>query len=181
MVFSLRSKRFRAEDRGFLSEAGQFPFGKPLTGVVRPRMFCITTGLVQMDCYIGIAGLVLLVTMHLVRFFSLSSGPSCSASWLVWTRRLGLLVLTLSLAQCSSWCLRPQMPVFLAGLDHRTVSRFTSAVLGQGFLLARCCATSVLGQTVLYTVWRLRSCSSSRSSISCDGTEAYSMQAIVFP
>ena len=34
--------------------------------------------------------------------------------------------------------------------------------------------------TVLYTVWRLRSCSSSRSSISCDGTEAYSMQAIIF-
>ena len=29
--------------------------------------------------------------------------------------------------------------------------------------------------------WRLRSCSSSRSSISCGGTEAYSMQAIVFP
>ena len=26
-----RSKRFCAEDRGFLSEAGQFPFGKPLT------------------------------------------------------------------------------------------------------------------------------------------------------
>ena len=25
-----RSKRFCAEDRGFLSEAGQFPFGKPL-------------------------------------------------------------------------------------------------------------------------------------------------------
>ena len=25
----MRSKRFRAEDRGFLSEAGQFPFGKP--------------------------------------------------------------------------------------------------------------------------------------------------------
>ena len=66
---SKRSKRFRAEDRGFLSEAGQFPFGKPLTGVVRPRMFCITTGLVQMDSYIGIARLVLLVTMHLVLCF----------------------------------------------------------------------------------------------------------------
>ena len=30
VVFPLRSKRFCAEDRGFLSEAGQFPFGKPL-------------------------------------------------------------------------------------------------------------------------------------------------------
>ena len=28
VVLSLRSKRFCAEDRGFLSEAGQFPFGK---------------------------------------------------------------------------------------------------------------------------------------------------------
>ena len=34
----VRSKRFRAEDRGFLSEAGQFPFGKPLCGVV--STFC---------------------------------------------------------------------------------------------------------------------------------------------
>ena len=32
-------------------------------------MFCITTGLVQMDSYIGIARLVLLVTMHLVLCF----------------------------------------------------------------------------------------------------------------
>ena len=70
VVFSsLRSKRFCAEDRGFLSEAGQFPFGKPLTGVVRPRMFCITTGLVQMDSCFGIAGLVLLVALHLVLCF----------------------------------------------------------------------------------------------------------------
>ena len=69
-IFFGRSKRFRAEDRGFLSEAGQFPFGKPLTGVVRPRMFCITTGLVQMDSYIYIARLVLLVTLHLVLCFS---------------------------------------------------------------------------------------------------------------
>ena len=52
--------------------------------------------------------------------------------------------------------------------------RATGAVLGQGFLHRRCCATSgVLVQTVLYTVWRFRSCSSSRSSISCCGTEAY--------
>ena len=128
-------------------------------------------------CKAGIAG----VYAPRAVFLSLSSGPRCSASWLVWTRRLALLVLTLSLALCSSWCLTPQMPVILAGLDHRTVWRFTGAVLGQGFLHARCCATSVLVQTVLYTVWRFRSCSSSRSSISCCGTEAYSMQIIVFP
>ena len=68
-LLRVRSKRFCAEDRGFLSEAGQFPFGKPLTGVARPKMFCITAGLVQMDSYIGIARLVLLVTMHLVLCF----------------------------------------------------------------------------------------------------------------
>ena len=57
------------------------------------------------------------------------------------------------------------MPVFMAGMDHRTVWRFTGAVLGQGFLHARCCATcGVMVQTVQYTVWRFRSCSSSRSS-----------------
>ena len=39
------------------------------------------------------------------------------------------------------------------------------AVLGQGCLHARCCATCVLVQTVFYTVWRFRSCSSSRSSM----------------
>ena len=44
-----------------------------------------------------------------------------------------MLVLTLSLARCFSWCLRPQMPVIMANLDHRTVWRFTGAVLGQGF------------------------------------------------
>ena len=33
----------------------------------------------------------------------------------------------------------------MAGLDHRTVWRFTGSVLGQGFLHARCCATCVLG------------------------------------
>ena len=69
VVLSLRSRRFCAEDRGSFSEVGQFPFGKPLTGVVRPRMFCITTGLVQLDSYFGIARLVLLVTMHLVLCF----------------------------------------------------------------------------------------------------------------
>ena len=44
------------------------------------------------------------------------------------------------------------MPVIMAGLDHRTVWRFTGAVLGLGFLHARCCTTCVLVQAVFYTV-----------------------------
>ena len=38
----------------------------------------------------------------------------------------------------------------MAGLDHRTVWRFTSAVLGQGFSPC-CCATCFLVQTVFYS------------------------------
>ena len=151
-------------------------------------MFCITAGLVQMDSYMGIARLVLLVTVHLVLCFL----PCLQARDPRHHGRYGpeglvCCFLTLSLALCSSCCLRPQMPVIMAGMDHRTVWRITGAVLGQGFLHARCCATSgVLVQTVLYTVWRFRSCSSSRSSISCCGTEAYShglavQQTIEFP
>ena len=57
------------------------------------------------------------------------------------------------------------MPVIMAGMDHRTVWRFPGAVLGQGFLHARCCVQSgVLVQTVQYTVWRFRSFCSSRLS-----------------
>ena len=44
-----------------------------------------------------------------------------------------MLVLTLSLARCSSWCLRPQMPVIMAGLDHRTSVEVHRCSLGQGF------------------------------------------------
>ena len=44
------------------------------------------------------------------------------------------------------------MPVIMAGLDHRTVWRCTGAVLGLGFLHARCCTTCVLVQAVFYTV-----------------------------
>ena len=150
VVISLRSKRFCAEDRSFLSEAGQFPFGKPLTGVARPRMFCITAGLVQMDSYIGVARLVLLVTMHLVLCFfpCLQARDARHHSW-YGPGDLVCWFLALSLALYSSCCLRPQMPVIMAGMDHRTVWRFTGAVLERGFLHARCCATSVLVQTVL--------------------------------
>ena len=69
VVFSLRSKRFCAEDRGFLSEAGQFPFGKPLTGVVRPRCSASRPVWSGWTGIFGIARLVLLVTMHLVLCF----------------------------------------------------------------------------------------------------------------
>ena len=136
------------------------------SGVVRPKMLGIMAGMVQMDSCSGMARLVLLVTVHLVLCFlpCLQArdarhhgryGPGGLVCWF----------LTLSLALCSSCCLRPQRPVIMTGMDHRTVWRFTGAVLGQGFLHARCCATSgVLVQTVLYTVWRFRSCSSSRSS-----------------
>ena len=139
-----------------------------------------------MDSYIGIARLVLLVTVHLVLCF-FPCLQARDARHHGWYGPGGLVdwFLTLSLALCSSCCLRPEMPVIMAGMDHKSV-RFTGAVLGQGFLHARCCATSVLVQTVLYTVWRFRSCSSSRSSISCCGTEAYShglavQQTIEFP
>ena len=85
------------------------------------------------------------------------------------------------LARCFSWCLRPQMPVIMAGLDHRTVWSFTGAVPGQGFLHARCCATSVFVQTVLYTFLASPQLQFFMVVDSCGGTEAYSMQAIVFP
>ena len=84
-------------------------------------MFCITAGLVQMDSYIGIARLVLLVTMHLVLCFFPCLQARDARHHGKYDQKLGLLVLTLSLALCSSCCLRPQMPVIMAGMDHRTV------------------------------------------------------------
>ena len=64
---------------------------------------------------------------------------------------------------------RPKMPVFMAGMD-------TGAVLGQGFLHARCCVTCCATvQTVQYTVWRFRSYSSSRSSHPRRGAEGFPM------
>ena len=84
---------------------------------------------------------------------SLSSGPKCSASWLVWTRRLSLLVLTffpsrgaplgVSGPRCpSSW------PAWTTGQCEGSQVQFLDKV----FLLARCCPTFVLIQTVFYTV-----------------------------
>ena len=71
-----------------------------------------------------------------------SSGPRCSASWSVWTRRLGLLVFL----RCSSRCVpfsvfRPRMPVFMAGLDHKTVGvlqvQFLDKVVYMPFVVLR--------------------------------------------
>ena len=97
-------------------------------------------------------------------FPSLSSGPRCLASWPVWTRRLGLLgFFTMLLALCSLLCLQAQDARLHGRHGPQDSWSFTGAVLGQGFLHARCCATcGVLVQTVQY--WRFRSCSSSRSS-----------------
>ena len=143
------------------------------SGVVRPKMLRIMAGMVQKDSCSGMARLVLLVTVHLVLCFlpSLQArdarhhgryGPEGLVCWF----------LPMSLALCSSCCLRPKMPVFMAGMDHRTVWSFTGAVLGQGFLHARCCATcGVMVQTVQYTVWRFRSCSSSWSPTLPVGTQ----------
>ena len=131
------------------------------SGVVRPKMLRIMAGMVQKDSCSGMARLVFLVTVHLVLCFL----PSLQArdAWHHGRYGPGGLVcwyLTMSLALCSSCCLRPKMPVFTAGMDHRTVWRFTGAVLGQGFMPV----VVVMVQTVQYAVWRFRSCSSSRSS-----------------
>ena len=136
------------------------------SGVVRPKMLCIMAGLVQMDSYSGMSRLVLLVIVHLVLCFL----PFLQALDARHHGRYGpgglvCLYFTLSLALCSSCCLRPKMLVLMAGMDHRTVWRFTGAVLGQGFFHARYCSTcGVMVQTVQYTVWCLCGCSSSRSS-----------------
>ena len=112
-------------------------------------------------CKAGIAG----VYTPRAGFLSLSSGPRCSASWLVWTRRLGLLVLTfvpravlllvsqapdarhhgrlgpqdsVEVHRCSSWTRFFSMPVVVLRVSW-----------------SRQC----------FTQWRFRSCSSSRSSL----------------
>ena len=59
-----------------------------------------------------------------------------------------------------------------AGMYQKDSWSLTGAVLGQGFLHARFCATcGVMVQTVQYTVWRFRSCSSSWSSTLPVGTQ----------
>ena len=85
------------------------------------------------------ARLVLLVTVYLVLSFLLylqaqdASHHDRFGPCGLFRHVQGLVCwyLTMSLALCSSWLSQ-------AGMDHRTVWRFTGAVLGQGFLHARC-------------------------------------------
>ena len=70
---------------------------------------------------------------------------------------------TMFLVLCSLLCLQAQDARLHGRHGPQDSWSLTGAVLGQGFLHARCCATcGVLVQTVQY--WRFRSCSSSRSS-----------------
>ena len=65
-----RSKRFCAEDRGFLSEAGQFPFGKPLSGVTRPRLwFCVLVSTVRRFLSVFVLSVLLLEFSFLLSVF----------------------------------------------------------------------------------------------------------------
>ena len=75
-----------------------------------------------------------------------------------------MLVLTLSLARCSSWCLRSQMPVIIAGSDHRTVWRSQVQFLDRVFSMP-VVVLRVSWSRQCFTQWRFRSCSSSRSSL----------------
>ena len=124
--------------------------------VVRPRMLCIMAGMDPKNTfrrafwyfYVGLLG-------SCDRFSSCS--PCC------WFYRWRYI------SRCAPLgCLRPKMSVIMAGMDHRTVWRFTGAVLGEGLLHARWCAMSgVMVQTVQKIVWRFHRCSpSSRSSSS---------------
>ena len=83
----------------------------------RPKMLDIMAGTEQKNsyvllmCKVGFPGL----PAPRAAFPSLSSGPSCSASWQVWTRRIfrhvqGLVCwyLTMSFALCSSWLSQAQ-------------------------------------------------------------------------
>ena len=64
-LYRVRSKRFCAEDRGFLSEAGQFPFGKPLSGVADPGCGFVSWFLL----FAGFVSFLLAVLLLEVSFF----------------------------------------------------------------------------------------------------------------
>ena len=58
--------------------------------------------------------------------------PKWTATWFCKTGIVGDMHLVL----CVLPVVRPEMPVIFAGLDHKTVWRFTGAVLGQGFSIS---------------------------------------------
>ena len=135
------------------------------SGVVWPKMLRIMAGMVQKDSCSGMARLVLLLTVHLVLCFlsplfrpvmlsiMASMGPEGLVCWFF----------TMLLALCSLLCLQAQDARLHGRHGPQDSWSLTGAVLGQGFLHARCCAPcGVLVQIVQY--WRFRSCSSSWSS-----------------
>ena len=134
------------------------------SGVVWPTMLRIMAGMVQKDSCSGMAKLVLLMTVHVVLCF-LPSLQARDARHHGQYGPEGLVCrfFTMLLALCSLLCLQAQDARLHGRHGLQDSWSFTGAVLGQGFLHARCCATcGVLVQTLQY--WRFRSCSSSRSS-----------------
>ena len=144
------------------------------SGVARPKMLRIMAGMFQKDSCSGMARLVLLVTVFLVLCFL-----PCLQARDAWHRGgygpgglfrhvQGLVCwyLTMSLALCSSWLSQAQDarhhgwhgPQDSYVEVHRCSSwtRFSTCPL--------CAMCGVMVQTVQYTVWRFRCCSSSRSS-----------------
>ena len=75
-----RQRQWSACSAGFTGD--DIPCVMFPSGVARPKMLDIMAGLVQMDSYIGIARLVLLVTLHLPLCFL-----HCLQARPVWTRR----------------------------------------------------------------------------------------------
>ena len=92
------------------------------SGVVWPKMLCLMAGMVQMNSCSGMARLVLLMTVHFVLCFL----PSLQARDARHHGQYGQEVWFAGFFRCSSRCVpfsvfRSKMPVFMAGMDHRTV------------------------------------------------------------
>ena len=98
-----------------------------------------------------------------------STMGACSTSvyealgrFLVWSRQCGKpWSLRSSRSRCVPFLVfRPKMPVFMAGMDHRTVWRFTGAVLGHGFVLAHAALDVFVDMSVAVQCGVFHSCSS---------------------
>ena len=128
-------------------------------------MFCITTGLVQMDSYIGIAGLVLLVTMHLVLCFFPCRKARDARHHGKYDQKLGLLVLDVvprAVLLVLSQAPNARHHGRHGPQDSVKVHRYSSSTrFSPSLLLSYVC----LGPDSVLHSWRFRSCSSSRSSM----------------
>ena len=167
--------------------------------VLKPMMPCIMAGMDQRDSY-----LVRVWLWHVQCLFRwcfcisscippvvlkpmtprIMAGMDQRDSYLVrvwqWHVQCWVFLVFLHFALCSLLCLQAQDARLHGRHGPQDRWRFTGAVLGQGFLHARCCATcGATVQTVQYTVWRFRSCSSSRSSHPRRGAEAFPMAQTV--